>query len=196
MLVLASILFTISPHAYRFLRNSGVVILPHPSTVKRVCGRHDVSSLQEQSEDGFLRYVIRRASSLKSQERNVTLMVDEIHLQQYFEYKGGCVTGSASNSAEPAKTAHVFMVQSLLSSYKDVVHVLPVSRITAEELHDVLNKIIIGLEDAGIHVVAVITDNNSINRKIMAMFGKKKRCQLGYRIPTSCECTAAVVSCC
>ncbi|CAN7976688.1 unnamed protein product, partial [Ixodes persulcatus] len=113
-----------------------------------------ISPSQEQCEEGFLRYIKRRASILKPREKNVTLMLDEIHLQQFFEYKGGCLTGFAANSAEPAKTANVSMVQSLLSSYKDVAHILPVTRITAMELHDVVKKVSMSLESASLHVVS------------------------------------------
>lgn len=35
-------------------------------------------------------------------------------------------------------------------------------------------------EDAGLHVVAVITDNNSINRKVMSMFGKSNGPSIVY----------------
>lgn len=91
------------------------MIFPHSTTIKRVCAAQDASPSKEQTEEGFLRFTKRRASLLNPHERNVVLMVDEIHVQQFFEYKGGRVTGAAANCAEPAKTAHVFMVQSLLS---------------------------------------------------------------------------------
>lgn len=183
LLVLSAVFHTISPHAYNFLRSSGKVVLPHATTIKRVCAAQDVSPSKEQTEEGFLRYMKRRAGLLNPHERNIVLMMDEIHLQQFFEYKGGRFTGAAANCAEPAKTAHVFMVQSLLSSYKDVAHILPVSRITAEELHRVLRGVIMNLEDAGLHVVAVITDNNSINRKVMSLFGRNHKPLIVYPHP-------------
>lgn len=82
-------------------------------------------------------------------ERNVTLMLDKIHLQQFFDYKEGRLTGASVNSTDPAKTAHVVMVQSLLSSFKDVAQILLVSKITAKELHKILREVIIILEDCG-----------------------------------------------
>lgn len=101
----SSILHTISPHAYKFSRHSGKLVLPHPETVKRVCAACDVSPSKEQSEEGFLRFIKHRASILKQHERNVSLMLDKIHLQQFFEFKGACLTGSAAHCAEPVKTA-------------------------------------------------------------------------------------------
>lgn len=150
------------------MRSSGNIVLPHNSTIKRVCATHDESPLKEHNEK-VTKYMTRRASLLKQHEKNVTLMLDEIHLQQFFDYQAGRLTGASVKSTEPATTSHVFMVQSLLSSFKDVAHILPVSKITAEELHKVLRKVIISLEDANLHVATVITDN-SITRKVMSLF--------------------------
>lgn len=48
VLVFSSLIFTISPHAYRFLRNSQKVKLPHPETVRRLCSSYQVSPAAEQ----------------------------------------------------------------------------------------------------------------------------------------------------
>lgn len=89
----------------------------------------------------FLSYA-KRLATMKDQERPVTLMIDEIHLQSYLvqrtKYKGVFVTGPATNSENAAKTAYVFMIQSLLPPNKDVVHILPVSQIDAKQLHNLL----------------------------------------------------------
>lgn len=58
-------------------------------------------------------------------------MIDEIHIKPFHDYKGGNTIGSAYNSAEVATSAFVFMVKSLLSHFKDVVHVMPVKTINA-----------------------------------------------------------------
>ncbi|XP_077498527.1 uncharacterized protein LOC144109623 [Amblyomma americanum] len=49
-LVFASLLFTISPHAYKFLRSSMKLKLPHPDTVRRLCSSYDASPATEQQE--------------------------------------------------------------------------------------------------------------------------------------------------
>ncbi|XP_075739881.1 uncharacterized protein LOC142785325 [Rhipicephalus microplus] len=182
-LVLSSILFTISPHAYRFLRSTGNVRLPHPSTIRRVCNSYNVSPEAEQQGASFLSYAKKLVTTMKEHEKIVVLMMDEIHLQPYFDYKGGTIVGAASNSPNAAKTAHVFMMQSLLSSEKNVVHILPVERINAEELHTLLRSIITQLENVGLRIIAVITDNNSINRKTMSLFGAPCKLQSVYPHP-------------
>lgn len=76
------------------------------------------------------------------------------------------MTGPAASKENAAKTAYVFMIQSLLSTNKDVVHIIPVTQIEAKQLHEFLGLLIRHLENIGIRVVAVASDN-SINLKAM-----------------------------
>ncbi|KAH9376443.1 hypothetical protein HPB48_014710 [Haemaphysalis longicornis] len=116
-------------------------------------------------------------------EKTVTLVMDEIHLQPYIDYKGGGLVGMAANSQNAAKTAYVFMIQSLLSSNKDVVHILPVAQIDAKQLHQFLRQLINGLEATGFQVIAVVSDN-SINGKAMSFFSEPPKVDTVYRHPS------------
>ncbi|XP_072142405.1 uncharacterized protein [Dermacentor andersoni] len=69
LLVFASLLFTISPHAYRFLRSSMKLKMPHPDTIRRLCSSYDVRPETEQQECSFLSYAKRIVSTLKSMKR-------------------------------------------------------------------------------------------------------------------------------
>lgn len=109
-------------------------------------------------------------------------MVDEIHIKPYFDYKGGSIVGSAANSQEAATTVHVFMLQSLLSSNKDVLHILPVAKITAKILHEFCKKVILEVESMGLRLIAAITDN-SLNRKMMSFFSEKQEVSIVYPHP-------------
>lgn len=184
LLVFASIMFTISPHAYKFMRSTSKLKLPHPNTIRRVCAAYSISPSLEQQDELYLSYAKKMALALKDHEKTVTLMIDEIHLQSYFEYKGGFVTGAATNSNIAARTAYVFMIQSLLSPNKDVVHILPVAKLDAKDLHIFLVRLIKELEDAGLQVIAVISDNNSINRKAMSFFSDPPKCNIVYAHPS------------
>ncbi|XP_037518749.2 uncharacterized protein LOC119395817 [Rhipicephalus sanguineus] len=157
--------------------------MPHPDTIRRLCSSCDINPVKEQQETSFLSYAKRIVSTLKEHEKTVTLMLDEVHLQSFFDYKAGFVTGAAANSSTAAKTAHVFMIQSLLSSNKDVVHILPVAHIDAKALHDFLRKLILDLEASGFRIIAVISDNNSINRKAMSFFAKPASVSIVYQHP-------------
>ncbi|XP_077498110.1 uncharacterized protein LOC144108803 [Amblyomma americanum] len=183
MLVFASILHSISPHAYHFARSASSLILPHPSTLRRVCSKYQGDPSEEQQQVNFLSYIRERAKLLKPHEKTVTLMIDEVHLKPFFDFKAGAIVGASAHSSEPATTAHVFMTQSLLSSNKDVIHILPVCRMNAETLHQYTRKIIVGIEEMGLKVIAVITDNNSLNRKMMSLFSKEPELSIVYPHP-------------
>lgn len=183
-LIFSSLVYSISPHSYKFFRNSENIILPHPSTIRKICSSIKSSPLEEQEDSNFLKYSREKFHLLTEKDRLLVLMVDEIHLKPYFDYKGGNVVGMASNSAEPASSAHVFMVASLLSPHKDVVHILPAKTITAETLHDTIKKIVIGLEEIGFSVICVVSDNNAINRKAMSYFCPDRKVSIVYPHPS------------
>ena len=63
-----------------------------------------------------------------------------------------------------AKTVLVFMVQSLLSKYKDVVKLIPVSRLNGDLLKEHFTVVVSELHRLGFEVVAVSIDNHPVNR--------------------------------
>lgn len=93
------------------------------------------------------------------------------------------MTGATNNTAEPATTAHVFMVQSLLPPSKNVAHTLPVSRMNAETLHEFVVKFITLLEELEIRVVVIVTDNNALNHKMMLFFALPPKAEIVYPHP-------------
>lgn len=151
------------------MRSSSKLKLPHPNTTRGVCAAYSISPSLEQQDELYLSYAKKMALALKDHEWTVTLMIDEIPLQLYFEYKGGFVPGAATNDNAAAITAHILMIQSLLSSNEDVVHILAIAKLDAKDLHYFLRRLIKELEDALLRVVAVISDS-SINRKAMSFF--------------------------
>ncbi|KAG0421630.1 hypothetical protein HPB47_014802 [Ixodes persulcatus] len=75
------------------------------------------------------------------------------------------------------------MIQSPLSSNKDVVHVLPVCQIDALQLHYFIKKTILMLEALGFKIIAVVIDNNAINRKMMSQFANHAKLEMVYSHP-------------
>ena len=57
------------------------------------------------------------------------------------------------------------MVSSVLSKNKDVVSLIPVSKMTAEYLTELIRTVIVNLTKAGSIVCSVLSDNNVVNRK-------------------------------
>lgn len=183
-LVFSSIFYNVSPHAYRFLRDSGKVILPSYSTVRRLILSNCMDPRTEQTSGTFLYYIGRKFKSLKPRDFIVNLLIDEIHLHSFFDFKGGNVVGSSYNDVHSAATtAFAFMITSAFSSYKDVVHVLPSCKMNGETLFAIVKRMIVGLESIGFTVISVITDNNRINRKAMSFFANPSALLTRYPHP-------------
>jgi predicted nucleic acid binding AN1-type Zn finger protein len=181
--VFCSILHSISPHAYKFLRHSDIVTIPHPKTLYKMCLNVGASPQLEQYDANFLSFIKRKFAFLEEKDKIISLMMDEIHIKPYMDYKGGKIVGMAGNCSDAATTIHVFMINSLLSSFKEVVHMYPVKNIKSEGLFTVLTNIIVGLEVIGFNVVCVVSDNNSINRKTMSFFSSPPKLQHTYSNP-------------
>lgn len=84
----------------------------------------------ENTDLNFLHYISQKVSYLEDKDKLVTLMIDEIHLREYVEYKGGNIVGLSYNNNDCTSSAHVFMIKSVLSKFKDVVHILPVKTLS------------------------------------------------------------------
>ena len=103
----------------------------------------------EQTDKTFLFHIKQKFQCLKSSDLTVMLLVDKIHLKRYFDYKEGTIIGSSYYNVCNAKSAFAFMISSVFSKYKDVFHLLPTCKISANDLNAMLKKVIIGLEDIG-----------------------------------------------
>ncbi|XP_066958187.1 uncharacterized protein [Macrobrachium rosenbergii] len=178
LVIFSSVFYNCSPQGYRLFRDKKFLILPSYSTIKRVFVSKKFSPATEQDDTNFLMYIKNKYKSLLPSDKVVILMVDEIHLKPYFDYKGGNIVGSAFDSSEAATSAFVFMLNSVRSKFKDVVHIIPTKCMKAQTLHNILKKIIIGLEKIGFTVFCVVTDNNAINGKAMSFLPTHQNYQL------------------
>lgn len=182
LMVFCSLLYSISPHGYKFLRNSHNIIIPHPCTLHRVCSKFQTNPIHE-IDDNFLGYVKSKYVNIEEKEKIVVLMIDELHINPQFDFKGGNLCGMSHNNESAANSAFVFMVRSLLSPFQEVAHILPVKTIDASDLYKVMHKVIIGLETIGFKIIAIITDNNSINKKAASMLTTPNQVSIVYKHP-------------
>lgn len=53
----------------------------------------------KQHEAAFLSYTGKRIGDLNDEQRHVTLMVAEIHIKPFFDYKGENIASGTANSA-------------------------------------------------------------------------------------------------
>nr|CAH7769842.1 unnamed protein product [Callosobruchus chinensis] len=184
--ILCSMLHTISPHCYKYLRSHSSLILPHPNTIKSICNSYLTDPTADE-RNTFLTYAKTIISYLKPEERHMILMIDEVHIQPYMDYKGGNIVGTAVNSNSLATTALVFMLSSFYCGFKEVIHICPVSKIDHTVLHSFIKTVIIGLEKIGFKIFCVITDNNAINSKAMSHFAPNNKLSIVYPHPSNKE---------
>ena len=182
-LVFSSLLHNISPSAYRFLRSSGNITLPCLSTIRKVTLQYALNPANEQNDGTFLLYIKQKFKALQSCDKTVSLLVDEIHLSAFYDYKGGSIVGAAHDAINAVTTAFAFMITSTFSEYKDVVHLLPARKMDAQILFGIIKKTVVSLEKIGFKVISIITDNNAINRKAMSSFASPPQLSIAYPHP-------------
>jgi hypothetical protein len=175
---------TISPLAYKYLRHYGSLIVPHPSTIKTICNKFLTDPTDRHL---FLVYARNIFKLLEDHEKNVMLLMDEIHIQPYMDFKGGNIVGNSFNNPSLATAAYTFMISSITSNFKEVIHIFPTSTMKSDTLFDCIRTVITKLEDIGYRVFCVLSDNNALNGKAMKNFSHKKQLSIVY--PHQCNNT-------
>ena len=186
-LVFSSLLYNCSPQCYMLLRDSASLILPCYSTMRKLTVSMNFNPAKEQCKGNFLMYIKSKMNYLCEKDKTVILMLDEIHLKANFDYKAGYVVGTAFDSPGAATSAYVFMISSVKSKFKDVVHIVPSRKMNADDLFHFTKQVIVGLEEIGLKVICVITDNNAINSKAMKRFSPENNLQICYPHPVDKE---------
>lgn len=87
LLVFSSLLYNFSCRAYRFIREKSFLILPCYTTIRKVFISKQCSPEIEQHNNNFLSYIKGKAKALVASDKTVILMLDEIHLKPYLDYK-------------------------------------------------------------------------------------------------------------
>ena len=100
--------------------------------------------------------------------------MDKIYLKTYFDYKGGNIVGLSDYGNEAATSAFAFMLSSVFSQYKDVVHVMSTKCLKVENLFDLIKHIIISLEENGFQEISTITENAIIKKRFIFLLKSTK----------------------
>jgi len=114
-------------------------------------------------------------------------MLDEIYVSPKVTYKGGRLEGFAENSGSDvvqATTVQAFMISSIFSKHKDIAALQPVKNLDATFLEESTRKAVALVEKAGFKVLALISDNNRVNRN---MFERLCGGNLQPFIPHPCD---------
>jgi hypothetical protein len=157
-------IYASSHAAYNTLLKENVLCLPSVSTLKKVVRR--VYSTRGLDNANYLKM---RVAKLNEYERTCLLMIDEIYIAKRIEYSGGEVQGLTADGTV-ASTLLCFMVKSLVSKYRDIVAIYPMSKLTAAKQFDCYKEVAPLLQNVLLKVVAISVDNATANRKFFSEF--------------------------
>ena len=157
-------LHNISPSAYRMIRRSGCVVLPSSEKITQLLS----GSLQ----DINLKHLF---DQLKSQQKLVNIMFDEVKLLETLRFTGGHVKGYAENVEHQqevlASHAMVVEVACHYGGPKYILRVVPCKKLKTDQLKEILLKASSAVVTAGGSVICLICDNCNTNRSVFSKLG-------------------------
>jgi Transposase protein len=146
---------------YCYLREN-CLTLPHPSYLRSLS-----SCFTLNNEESHFIYLQQKCNVLNESERSVVLLLDEIYVKPKVTYKGGSLQGFAENAdSAQATTVLAYMISSVMSKNKDVAALQPIINLDVSYLYDRIMKVLHLTEKAGYKVLAVMSDNNRVNRNV------------------------------
>ena len=158
-LIIAFQIYHKSPACY--LQMKQLFCLPSVRLLQQVSSNLNVSGSTD-----YVTFLKNKAALLNPKERLVNVQLDEIYVKSKLQYKGEKLIGQADNSDREAATRiQCFMLSSIRSKNKDVISLIPVQKMNAEQLCQMIKQVIANVTEAGYKIVSIISDNNVINRK-------------------------------
>ena len=162
-IVLAAELYNISPAAYKMLRKSGAMALPSINIIKRL--------LSNASQEENLKSLF---SKLKTQQKLVNILFDEVKLTQAQRFTNAHIHGHAinANSADALAT-HALVVELVChhGGPKYILRVIPVAKLNASDLEIILLEAAQAVKNAGGEPVSFICDNCATNQGVYSKLG-------------------------
>ena len=108
MMISSSLLYICSPKRSRLLRDNKNIILSRYSTIKKRTLSTYMNPLIEQQDHNFLMQIKNKFKLRVQKDIKVFLLVDEIHLKYYWDYKDGNIIGVSNNSNEASTRIFCF----------------------------------------------------------------------------------------
>ena len=164
LIVLSYTLFATSSTSYETLRKSRFLTLPSIRQLRNIANRLGVDILNNNCKN----YLSNRIEKLNQFERYVTVILDEIHVVKRVELSGGRILGfSDDNPLQSATTVLCFMISSVGGTYRDIVCMIPVFRISSSFIEEKLKEVMKLIHEVGFQAVALSMDNLSANRSAL-----------------------------
>ena len=163
MLLFAFTLYHKSPACYLQVLN--LLCLPSVRLLKALSANLNIGE-----GNVSVAYLKRKAQLLAQHKKLVNIQLDETHIKSKISYQNGKVFGNAENHEQKAANRiQCFLISSVLSSNKDVVSLIPVHKMTTDDLTrmtlDVI-KIVTTIIHCSYTIVSILSGNNIVNRKM------------------------------
>ena len=164
----------ISPACYAYLQGLECLSLPHVHTLRKLYSSFGL-------ENDFCAYLTQATSCFSSEEKNVIVQMDEIHVRSDIAYKGGKLFAPNLDPKDPTRTVFAIMVSSLHKKWSCISRLLPCASISAERIFPIIKSCIIDIENCGLRVQIISTDNYPLNVNLFKFFSTNGK--LETRVP-------------
>ena len=167
-LIFAIQLHNLSHSAYQMVRNSGSIILPCVNFIKNM--------LSKSIQDNNLKDLFEK---LKTEQRLVNVMFDEVKLTATLRFSGGHILGYAQNNDQLLAThAMVIEIACHYGGPRYILRVIPCAKLSAVQLKDFLLEAMHTVTSVGGSIISVIGDNCQTNRSMYAKLGGPGKVEL------------------
>lgn len=187
MVLFAFMIHTQSPGCYKALRNTEFLTIPHEKYLKRISSGFHVGADSEGESMNFLKTM---RGQLTDREAFVVLELDEIYLNGKMEYKSKSLIGAAENNTSyNAKTAQVFLINSIFGHFEQVVRIHPIINLDGPLFFTLTVAVVQLIQSCGFHILCMQSDNNRANRnmfdRMITDFGVPHDCKFVIQLPNS-----------
>ena len=158
----------VSPASYKFLQSSECISFPHVHALEKLYSSFGL-------ENDFCTYLSQVTSTFSSQEKNVIVQMDEIHVKSDISYKGGKIFAPNISPENPTRTVFAIMVSSLHKKWSCISRLIPCASISAEYLFPIIKSCILDIESCGLKVQIISTDNYPLNVNLFKLFSPAKQ---------------------
>ena len=148
----------ISPVSYQYLQSMSCLSLPHPSTLQKLYSSFGL-------ENEFFTF-LKQATQSFSLDKDM-LFFKWMRFMSNPIFKILCSNLDPDN---PTKTVFAIMVSSLYKKWSSIVRLLPCASVTAENLFETIKSCIRDVEECGLFVHIISTDNYPVNVKLFKLF--------------------------
>ena len=121
-------------------------------------------------ENDFCAYLTQATSCFSSEEKNVIVQMDEIHVRSDIAYNGGKLFAPNLDPKDPTRTVFAIMVSSLHKKWSCISRLLPCAFISAERIFSIIKSCIIDIENCGLRVQIISTNNYPLNVNLFKLF--------------------------